>query len=85
MKSIPRDTDLKSARLRYSVLRNNSSADRFNMAIELSYFLRETLDAGIRQRHPDYSRDRVRREILRLTLGKTLFEKYESHSVRERP
>ncbi|MFH1038922.1 MAG: hypothetical protein V1789_09690 [PVC group bacterium] len=83
MKSIPRDTDLKSARRRYSVLRDNSPADRLDMAFELSDILRETLAAGIKQRHPDYSKGMVHRETLRLTLGKELFKKFESHSSTE--
>lgn len=84
-KFLPRDTTLEAARFRYSVLRRLSPAERLEMAFELSDAVREALIAGIRHRHPDYTPRQVRREVLRLTLGKDLFEKYEPHIPPEEP
>jgi len=74
--AIPRDTDLKSARYRYSILRRKSASDRAAMAMELSDSIRETVDAGIKKRHPDYSEDMIRLEFLRRIVEKHVFERY---------
>ncbi len=49
------------------------------MAFELSDSVRQTLIAGIRHRHPDYSPRQVLREVFRLTLEKELFAKVAAH------
>lgn len=79
MKFLPRDTTPEAARHRYAILGKLTPSQRLEMAFDLSDSLRETLLAGIRHRHPDYSPRQVRRELLRLTLDKELFEKYEPH------
>ncbi len=79
MNFLPRDTTPEAARHYYATLRKLSPSQRLKMAFELSDAVRETLIAGIRHRHPDYSPRQIRRELLRLTLDKELFAKVAAH------
>ena len=71
--NLPLDTDLKTIRAHISVLQRKTGAQRARMAMELSDAVRETCVAGIKERHPDYSPDKIKLVILRLSIGKDLF------------
>ena len=43
------------------------------MTFQLSDNLRKTVEAGVRHRHPDYDEETVKRAVLLLTLGQSLF------------
>ena len=73
--TLPRDTDLKTARAHISILRGKTPSERVQMAMELSDSVRETCIAGIKQRHPDYSAEEVNLAFLRLSIGEDLFKK----------
>ena len=76
--SLPRDTDLKTARAHISILRGKTPSERVQMAMELSDSVRETCIAGIKKRHPDYSGEEVKLEVLRLSIGEDLFNQVNS-------
>ncbi len=46
---------------------------RAEMTFHLSDNLRKITEAGIRYRHPDYSRQTIHLALMRLTLGDNLF------------
>lgn len=72
---ISRDTTLEAARIEISILRKIGMEGRGRMAIELSDNLRATVEAGIRQRHPEYDDNMVKLAALRLAIGEELFRK----------
>ena len=43
---------------------------RAEIAAELSAAIREVSKAGVRMRHPEFSEDEVRREVLRIFYGR---------------
>jgi len=73
IENIYKDTTPEALRVHFSILRNLGQEGRANMAIELSDGLRATIEAGIRQRHPEYDDNKVRLAIFCLTLGDKLF------------
>ena len=42
------------------------------MAFEMSENLRRTVEAGVRNRHPDFDQKKIRMEVLRLMIGDKL-------------
>jgi hypothetical protein len=72
----PRDTTLEAARIRFSILRQIGPEGRAKMAIELSDALRAIIEAGVRQRHPDYDDNMVRLAALCLAIGEELFRQF---------
>jgi hypothetical protein len=73
MNLIPADTTIDAAVRQLEVLRKLSTAERAEMTFQLCDDLRRIAEAGVRYRHPDYDRQAVRRAVLFLTLGPTLF------------
>lgn len=69
----PADTAPEARAAHIEVLRRMGSAGRAAMAFELTRAMRQTVRAGIRQRHPDYTEEEVHRALMRLTLGEELF------------
>jgi hypothetical protein len=67
------DTTLEAAQIQFSILRRIGMEGRARMAIELSDNLREIIEYGVRQRHPEYSDREVRLAVIRLTIGEQLF------------
>jgi hypothetical protein len=67
------DTTLEAARVQFSILRRIGIEGRGRMAIELSDGLREIIESGVRQRHPDYDNRMVQLAALRLAIGEQLF------------
>ena len=72
---ILQDTTLESARLQYAILRKIGLEGRARMTFELSDNLREIVASGVRSRHPDYDEHKVKLAVIRLTVGKELFQK----------
>ena len=73
MASIPADTSLEAARVQYEIYARMPPARRLQLALEMSDFLRQTVEAGVRARHPDYTDEQVRLAAIRLRLGDDLF------------
>lgn len=71
---VPPDTTLDAARLQYAALRRLGPEARLEMGGRLSDSMRARLDAGVRHRHPDYDDGQVRLAVIRLLLGRELFE-----------
>jgi hypothetical protein len=78
MNAIPMDTTIEAARKQYEILRRLSPEVRLKMAFQASDNLRNIVKAGVKMRHPDYSRQQVNREVIRLMLGDFLFKKVYS-------
>ena len=74
MNGIPADTTLEAARQELEILRKLGSQVRAAMAFEMSDNLRCIVEAGVRYRHPDFDREKVRLEVLRLMIGDKLYK-----------
>ncbi len=69
----PTDTTPQARAVQIETLRRMGIAGRAAMTFELTRALRQTVRAGIRQRHPDYTQEEVHLALMRLTLGEELF------------
>ena len=69
---LPRDTQADSARRQFDVLKNMDISARAEMTFQLSDNLRSIVEAGIRQRHPDYTADEVTQAVLSLVVDKDI-------------
>jgi len=74
MNMIPADTTIEAVRKQVEILRRMGPQARFQMALELSDNLRRIVEAGVRERHPGYDKNKVKQEVLRLMIGDALFE-----------
>ncbi len=74
MDAIPSDTTIEAARKQFEILRRLGPEARLKIAFELSDNLRSLVEAGVRQRHPDFDEQRVQQEVLRLMIGDELFQ-----------
>jgi hypothetical protein len=72
---VPADTTPEADRVQREVYRRMSGGQRLELAFQMSDCLRGIVADGVRSRHPDYSDDQVRLAVIRLTLGRELFEK----------
>lgn len=66
------DTSAEAAAVQLAAWRRLGPEARVAMAAHLSDDIRQVSLAGIRQRHPDYTDDEVRRALLRLIVGDAL-------------
>lgn len=73
MNGIPADTTFEAARKEFEILRKLGPLVRARMAFELSDSLRSIVEAGVRNRHPDFNEKRIRLEVLRLMIGDKLY------------
>jgi hypothetical protein len=71
---IPADTTIEAARKQFEILRRLGSEARARMAFEMSDNLRSIVESGVRCRHPDYSEQKIQKEVLRLMIGEALFK-----------
>ncbi len=69
----PTDTAPQARAVQLQALRRMGISGRAAMTFELTRALRQTVRAGIRQRHPDYTEEEVHLALMRLTLGEELF------------
>jgi hypothetical protein len=63
------DTSMAALERQRETLRRMTPGQRLAMAAEMSDEIRAVTEAGIRQRHPDYSDDQVRAELVGILLG----------------
>lgn len=56
------------------ILRRIGPRGRAAMTFELSDCMRSRVEAGVRDRHPDWQTAAVRQEVLRLMIGEELFQ-----------
>ncbi len=71
--ALPADTAPEARAVHIQALRRMGISGRAAMTFELTRALRQTVRAGIRQRHPDYTKEEVHLALMRLTLGEELF------------
>jgi len=74
MNTIPADTTLEAVRKQFEILRRLGPEARLKMAFELSDNLRSIVEAGVRERNPNYDEQKIKREVLRLMIGDALFK-----------
>lgn len=67
---MPFDTSPSMAALQNELYRRIGEKERARIAAELSDALRELAAAGVRQRHPEYTDDEVRAELLEVFYGR---------------
>ncbi len=72
---IPLDTTAEAARVQYKRLREMGTAERAAMTFELNDFMHSMTEQGVRNRHPDYDEESVRRALIRLTAGEEVFRR----------
>lgn len=70
---IPADTTLEAARKEFEILRSLGPEVRARMAFEMSDSLRRVVEAGVRDRHPDFDQKKIKLEVLRLMVGDKLY------------
>ena len=83
MDAIPLDTTVEAARKEFEILRRLAPEVRLKMALELTDTLRSIVESGVRLRHPDYDEQRVKRQVLRVMIGETLFQQVCPHIEKE--
>ena len=79
MNWIPADTTIEAVRKQFEILRRLGAEARAKMAFEMSDNLRSTVESGVRYRHPDYSEQKIQKEVLRLMIGEALFKQVYPH------
>jgi len=73
MKSISSDTTIDAAVKQFEILRKLDIQTRAQMTFQLSNNLHQIVEDGIRHRHPEFDDKQVKRELLRLMIGDSLF------------
>jgi len=79
MNLIPADTTIEAARKQFEILRRLGPQVRAKMAFQMSDNLRSIVESGVRCRHPDYSEQKIQKEVLRLMIGEALFKQVYPH------
>jgi hypothetical protein len=74
MNGLPADTTLDAARKEFEILRRLGPEVRAGMALEMSDGLRRIVEAGVRQRYPDFNKKKIEQEVLRLMIGDKLYQ-----------
>jgi hypothetical protein len=69
------DTSPEARRVQLEALRRLSGSERVAMAFEMSESARALTEAGIRDRHPDWSDEQVHTELMVRMLGRRLASK----------
>ena len=75
---ISRDTNIRTAKIQYSVFKAKSIAERFEITFELSDNLQTISKEGIKSRHPDYAEKQVIKAYLKLILKDSMLNKIYS-------
>jgi hypothetical protein len=68
------DTSTEAAAVQGEAFRRAGAEGRLRMALQMSDEVASLLEAGVRQRHPEYSARDVRLAAIRLRLGDELFK-----------
>ena len=69
------DTSPDAAQRQFDVLKKMGTDGRAKLTVELSDNLREVAMSGIKQRHPEYSKQQVQKAYFKLILDRELFQK----------
>lgn len=69
------DTTTDARRRQLDIHRRLTGPERVRLAVEMSDDAREIAAAGVRHRHPDWSQERVRREVLIRIYGAELVDR----------
>jgi hypothetical protein len=69
---LPHDTQPESAARQFDALKKMDINARAEMTFQLSDNLRSIVEAGIRQRHPDYSPEQITQAVLSLVMDKDI-------------
>jgi len=69
---LPADTSPEAYEVQIEAYRRMGGPARCAIAFRLTEFARLAAEAGIRERHPEYDDDRVRKALFRLRLGDEL-------------
>lgn len=69
----PLDTSEEAWSVYLDMLRRMSPERRFEMGLRLNALCRRLLEAGVRDRHPDYTDEQVRLAVIGLLLPEDLF------------
>ncbi len=72
---LPLDTQKEAALKQFKVLQSMDITARAKMTFELSDNVRAMTEAGIHQRHSEYSQKQIIQAVLSLTVDKALFKK----------
>jgi hypothetical protein len=73
---LPQDTTLDTEKVQLAVLKKIGAEGRFRMAMEHSDTIRDVAISGIRKRHPEYSEDMVKKELIRYLHGEAVLKEY---------
>jgi len=69
------DTNIKAAKIQYSIFKADTIQGRFEKTLELSENLKSISIGGIRIRHPEYGRNQIIKAYLKLILGDVEFDR----------
>ena len=73
--AVPADTSPEAAWVQIEAFRRMQPQKRLRMVLQLGDSLRAIVASGVRSRHPDFTAEQVKLEVIRLTLGDDLFRK----------
>lgn len=73
---LSKDTALEAEKIQISVLKKIGAEGRYKMTVELSDNIRDITLAGIRERHPDFSNEEVRRTLIKLLHGRDVYKQF---------
>ncbi|MEX0630705.1 MAG: hypothetical protein WEE67_06310 [Chloroflexota bacterium] len=66
----PRDTSPEALAVQREVFRRMTPSQRLHAALEMSDAARAVTESGIRLRHPEYTPEQVRAELIRILTRK---------------
>lgn len=75
MSVLSADTDPRIEKIQIELLRKVSPERKFQMVSQMNYTVRVFMVAGLKQRNPDASPERLRRMLADLLLGEELARK----------
>ena len=73
--AIPADTTPEAAWVQIEVFRRMSPGNRLRMVLHLGDTLQAIVASGVKSRHPNFTAEQVKLEVIRLSLGDELFRK----------
>ena len=73
--AFPQDTSPDAVVRQFDVLKKMGTDGRARLTFELSDNLREVALSGIKQRHPEYSKQQLQKAYFKLILDRELFQK----------
>ena len=73
--AFPQDTSPDAGLRQINILKHMGTNGRARLAVELSDNLRDVAMSGIKQRHPEYSKQQVQKAYFKLILDRELFQK----------